>query len=233
MIKSLKGSQWFCTLTVPNESTDTMTSIKERVDKFSKASHYLDFTVKNVCQALDKVAGLHQLTYKKEMNNLGKRFEELGTALSAEPLDAQNNNILSRAIVTCGNNYNQIGNSFGEQPKDDIGPLLDRLFLYRGIIQQMPEIVQFEKNAIQTYEEFQAKPDKLLGKNLMDVAPRREVISHVTFAEINQFNKEKVEDITICMKTFLKKQIEFYTEVTETLKRSLAGFEQIPVTKKF
>jgi hypothetical protein len=232
-IQKKLGSQWFCTLTVPNESTDTMTSIKDRVDKFAKASHFLDFNVKNVCQALDKVAGLYQITVKKEMNTLGKRFEELGTALSAEPLEAQNNNILSRALVTCGNNYNQIGNSFGEQPKDDIGPLLDRLFLYRGIIQQMPEIVQFEKNAIQTYEEFQAKPDKLLGKNLMDVAPRREVISHVTFAEINQFNKEKVEDIAICMKTFLKKQIEFYTEITECLKRSLAGFEQIPVTKKF
>jgi hypothetical protein len=97
----------------------------------------------------------------------------------------------------------------------------------------MPEIVQFEKNAIQTYEEFQTKPDKLLGKNLMDVAPRREVISHVTFAEINQFNREKVEDITICMKTFLKKQIDFYTEVTECLKRSLTAFGEIPVQKKF
>lgn len=97
----------------------------------------------------------------------------------------------------------------------------------------MPDIVQFEKNAIQSYEEFQQKPEKLQGRNLMDVAPRREIISHVTFAEINQFNKDKVEDITICMKTYLQKQIEFYSEITECLKRSLAAFEQIPVSKKF
>ena len=122
-----KGSQWFCTLTVPNESVDTMSSIKERVDKFSKASHFLDYNVKNVCQALERLAYMNQ-SVKKDVANLGKRFEELGTALSAEALDAQNNSVLSRALVTAGNNYNQIGNSFGEQPKDDIGPLLDRYY---------------------------------------------------------------------------------------------------------
>lgn len=228
-----RGSQWFATLTVPGESTDTITSIKDRVEKFSKSAQFLDYNVKNVCTALEKVSSMHASTYKKELNNLGKRFEEFGTALSAEPLDSQNNNILSQAMVTCGNTYNQLGNSFGEQPREDCSPLLDRLYLYRGIIQQMPDIMQFEKNAIQTYEEFQQKPDKLLGKNLMEVAPRREIISHVTFAEINQFNRDKVEDITICMKTFLQKQIEFYSEITECLKRSLAGFDQIPVTKKF
>lgn len=228
-----RGAQWFATLTVPGESTDTITSIKDRVEKFSKASTFLDNNVKNVCSALEKISSTHVSSYKKELNVLGKRFEELGTALSAEPLDAQNNNILSRAMVTCGNTYNQIGNSYAEQPKEDASPLLDRLYLYRGIVQQMPDIVQFEKNAIQTYEEFQQKPEKLLGRSLMEVAPRREVISHVTFAEINQFNKDKVEDITICMKTFLQKQIEFYSEITECLRRSLAGFEQIPITKKF
>ena len=95
----------------------------------------------------------------------------------------------------------------------------------------MPDIVQFEKNAIQTYEEFQQKPEKLQGRSLMEVAPRREIISHVTFAEINQFNKDKVDDMTQYMRSFLLKQIEFYSEITECLKKAYSGFEKIPVAK--
>jgi hypothetical protein len=214
---------------VPGESTDTTTSIKERVEKFSKASYSLDYSIKNLCGALEKISSLHTTTYKKELNNLGKRFEEFGSTLSAEPLDAQNNSALSRAMVTAGNTYNQICLSYGEQSKEDIFPLLDRLGLYRGIIQQMPDIVQFEKNAIQHYEEFQQKPEKLQGRALSEVAPRREIISHVTFAEINQFNKDKVEDLTLYMRSFLQKQIEFYSEITECLKKAYSGFEQIPI----
>jgi len=225
-----RGAQWFCTLTVPGESSDTTTAIKERVDKFSKASLSLDYCVRNVGNALDKINSLHVSTYKKELTNFGKRLEEFGSALSAEPLDAQNNSALSRAIVTTGNIYNQIGNSYAEQGKEDVGPMLDRLSMYSGIIQQMPDIVKFEKNAIQTYEEFQQRPEKLQGRALSEVAPRREIISHVTFAEINQFNKDKVDDLTLYMRSFLAKQIKFYDEIGECLKRAQAGFEQIPVS---
>ena len=107
-------------------------------------------------------------------------------------------------------------------------PLIDKFYMYRGIIQQMPDIVQFEKNAIQTCDEFQQKPEKLEGRNLMEVIPRRELISHVTFAEINLFNKNKVDDFAQSMRMYLQQQIAFYTEVTECLKRAYSSFEKIP-----
>lgn len=142
--------------------------------------------------ALDKIASLNTNTYKKEYNNLGKKLEEYGLFLSNESLDAPNNSALSTAMITAGNTFNQIGNIYGEQAKVDINPLLDRLILYRGIIQQMPDIVQFEKSSIALFEEFQQRPEKLEGRSLMEISPRREVISHVTFAEMNLFNREKV-----------------------------------------
>ena len=227
-----RGAQWFCTLTVPGESVDTTAAIKEKIDKFSKASIHLDNSTKAVCYALDKIGSYHSNAYKKEVVNLGKRFEEFGSSLAADPLDAPNNQALSRAMVTAGNTYSQIGNLYGEQNKEDISPLLDRLMLYRGIIQQMPDIVQFEKNSIQTYEEFNQRPEKLQGRSLHEIAPRREIISHVTFAEINQFNRDKVDDLTNYMRNFLQKQIDFYTEITTCLKRAQSSFEQIPVAKQ-
>lgn len=223
-----RGAQWFCTLTVPGESVDTAASIKDRVDKFSKATSNLDNCVKNVLTSLEKVTSLHSTTYKKELLFLGKKFEELGNTLSADALDAPNNSMLSTALITAGNTYSQIGNIYGEQGKLDMNPLIDKFYMYRGIIQQMPDIVQFEKNAIQTCEEFNQKPEKLEGRALMEVIPRREIISHVTFAEINLFNKDKVDDFSQSMRTFLQQQIAFYTEITDCLKRAYDNFEKIP-----
>lgn len=187
-----RGAQWFCTLNVPAESVDTTAGIRERVDKFSKAAIMLDGGVKNVCVALDKVAALNA-NAKKDYNSLGKRLEEFGLSLGNDALDAPNNSQLSTAIITAGNTFNQIGNIYGEQAKVDIGPMLDKLSLYRGMIQQLPDIVSFEKSSIASYEEFQQKPEKLEGRTLIEIAPRREIISHVTFAEINLFNTEKVK----------------------------------------
>jgi sorting nexin-9/18/33 len=225
-----KGAQWFCTLTVPGESVDTTTGIKERVDRFAKAANNLNNCFRNVGSGLDKIGYNHTNVYKKELCNLGKRFEETGITLSNESLDVANNALLSAAFVSLGNTYNQIGNMYGEQCKQDILPLLDRMQLYQGILSQMPDIIQIEKSAIQLYEEYQQKPEKLEGKSLMEVAPRREIISHVTFAEINQFNKDKVDDLTIYMKNYLQQQIAFYTEITECLKKAYANFEKIPVS---
>ena len=227
-----RGAQWFCTLTVPGESVDTTLAIKDKIEKFSKSTAHLDNSVKAICGALDKIGTYHTSSYKKEIINLGKRFEDLGSSLSADPLDAPNNSALSRAMVTAGNTYTQIGNLYGEQAREDIGPLFDRFSLYRGLIQQMPDIVQFEKNSIQTYEEFTQRPEKLQGRNLHEIAPRREIISHVTFAEINQFNRDKVDDITNYMRSFLQKQIDFYSEITDCLKRAQSSFDQIPVAKQ-
>lgn len=188
-----RGAQWFCTLNVPAESVDTPGAIRERVDKFAKAAIMLDNGVKNVTSALDKVSVLNA-NAKKEYNNMGKRLEEFGLALGNDALDAPNNSQLSTAIITAGNTFNQIGNIYGEQAKTDISPLLDKLTLYRGMIQQMPEIVSLEKSSIATYEELGARPEKLEGRTLIEIAPRREIISHVTFAEMNLFNTEKVNN---------------------------------------
>lgn len=47
-----------------------------------------------------------------------------------------------------------------------------------------------------------------------DVLNRLEVSNYATLAEINFFNNEKVVDFNNYMKTYLSKQIEFYTDVS-------------------
>jgi hypothetical protein len=150
--------------------------------------------------------------------------------LSADALEAPHNATLSIALVTAGNTYSQIGNLYGEQSKADIAPLCEKFSLYRGIIQQMPDICQFERNALACCEDFGARPEKLEGRQYMDVVPRREVISHVTFAEVNLFNRDKVDDFAQSMKCFLQQQIAFYAEITDCLKKAYSQFEKIPTS---
>ena len=120
-------------------------------------------------------------------------FEELSYCLSNESLDAPNNRSPLTALITAGLNYSQIGNMYGEQAKIDAYPLMDKFFFYRSIIQKIPHVVQFEKTAIQICEEFQMKPEKLEGRTIKEIKSRQKIISHVTFAEINLFNKQNVD----------------------------------------
>jgi sorting nexin-9/18/33 len=225
-----RGSQWFCTLTVPGQSIDAANSIKDRVDRFSKSTNALDASLKNVITSFEKLESFHSGPYRKELSAIGKRLEDFGKTISAEPLDAPKNSDLSKALVVAGTAYTQIGNMYAEQSRYDLQPLLDHFTMYRGIIQQMPDIVQFEKNAIEQYDEFNRRADKLEGRDLMQIAPRLDIISHVTFAEINQFNSDKVDDIALNMRQYLQNQIKFHKEITECLEKAYASFEKIPIS---
>ena len=106
--------------------------------------------------------------------------------------------------------------------------MLDRLGLYRRVLQKMPSITQYEKNSIQIYENFQAKPEKLDSSvKMTEVVSRKDLTTHVMYAEINQFNMDKIADMKQYMKSFLTDQIKFYTDITNSLKKSLECFDNI------
>ncbi len=65
-----------------------------------------------------------------------------------------------------------------------------------------------------------------------DIASRREIICNVTLAEINQFNRNKVDDLTNYIPNILQKQIDMYSEIVTCLKRAHSSFEQTQVAKQ-
>jgi sorting nexin-9/18/33 len=143
-----RGAQWLCSIRSPDHSCGTTVKIKEQIDKFSKAAVSLDSTVKNLTQAIDKVAQTHATIYKKELGYMGKKFEEFGSAIANDALSSPkdpSHNKLCEALKHTGVTFVDIANCYGEQAKDDAIPLIDQLSLYRGILQQMPEIVNFDK----------------------------------------------------------------------------------------
>lgn len=113
---------------------------------------------------------------------------------------------------------------YGTQPKD-IKPLLDRFTLYHRILQRVPNLLQFEKNSAQTFHDLAKLPDS----NLDAIKPRKDLITHITLAEMNFLNEQKVNDMNLYMREFLANQINFYAQISTCLKSALAAFEQIPL----
>ena len=143
-----RGAQWLCSIRSPDHSYAPSVKIKEQIDKFSKAVVSMDTTVKNLTQAVDKLAQTHATVYKKELSYLGKKFEEFGSCIANDALSTPkdtSHNKLCEALKHTGVTYVDIANSYGEQAKDDASPLIEQLSLYRGILQQMPEVVNFDK----------------------------------------------------------------------------------------
>ncbi len=226
----ISGTRWFQAVSAPTQ-LEKSSYIKERISSFEKATINLEKNMRDLVNALEKMTSYHDSHYKKEMANLGKCFEGLGSVLRVDSLDSTYNIPISKAISDIGFVYTKIADLYGQKANDD-SILLGKMKLLRGVVQHMPGVVQFEKSSLATYTELKTKPEKLKGKSIKEVKPRREIISHVTFAEINHFNEDKSDDLHIFMKTFLKKQVQFYAEITESLKKNYELFENIPIKKK-
>ncbi len=103
-----RGAQWLCTVNVPSISSGTTANIKERIEKFQRATANLDTCVKNVMQGVEKVTSTHTSLYRKELGFMGKKIEELGNCLCSEALSTVNttsNSKLSEALINTGVTY--------------------------------------------------------------------------------------------------------------------------------
>ncbi len=113
---------------------------------------------------------------------------------------------------------------YGEQQKDLV---LYGLGLYHRILQQVPGLVQFEKNSTQVFADLAKQPEC----NLDQIKPKRDLVTHVTLAEMSFLNEQKVADMNMYMRDFLANKIRFYLEIVECLKRARDVFEDIPLKK--
>ncbi len=226
--ENLTGAQWMYTVQAPNAAIFSSSAGKDNFEKFSKSACLIDNRLRDIISSVEKMSKKESI-YKRVLVNFGGQLGQFGVALSDENWNAESNELLCNAFVTAGNTYTQIGNMYGEQAKVDIDPLSDKLALYRRVLQKVGQCVQFEKSSLQVYESLQARQDRLVGIHLEDLIKRKDIVTHVTFAEINLINRQKVGDLTAYMREFLGEQVKFYAEITECLKEALKGFDDLAV----
>ncbi|KAJ8299164.1 hypothetical protein KUTeg_023224 [Tegillarca granosa] len=164
--------------------------------------------------------------FKREYQKIGESFKQLAQTFNLDTTSSSRE--LTAAIDYTGDTYNNIGNMFEQQPKEDIDPLMDTLFEYKGILSTYPDILTFHEGAIGKAKEclkLQSE-NKMTESEVQTSLQRADVISYGTLAEVNHFQKSRVEDFKGVMQTYLRGQIKFYKEITEKLEKTLERVEK-------
>ena len=190
----LVGASLFFAIQPPamNSSLDIST-VDKRTDQFGRFVSKMDDAVKFLfitCQDQSKKFGG---PYKREYSKIAHSLHSLSEAFQFSGVDGhQNNESLNTALKHSSKTYDEIGDLFAKQPKQDFGPMCDILHEYKGILTAWPEIMQVHKGAINKKKEHQRMLDenKIDEKSVAQINQRADVVTLATLAEINHFQEE-------------------------------------------
>lgn len=133
-------------------------------------------------------------------------------------------NTLLSDVKNIGSTYTCIGKLFEEQAKIDWQPLFDKLYIYKGITSNLPNILQMQKMAEQKKKDCE-RNNQMSQLALTEVRRRSDVITYTVFAELNNFQQERDQDMKRALKDFLQEQLNFYKNVVAKIEETLNQFE--------
>ncbi|KAF5302239.1 hypothetical protein FQA39_LY10278 [Lamprigera yunnana] len=216
----LVGANFCLCIEAPDKNL-LQSSVDDTVDTNATFIHNLDMAVKNLMVTANDQARKYGSAFKKEYTKVGESFYSLGTAIeSAEKATPSD---LATGIKRLGTAYFEIGKIFEEQPKLDWEPLLDKLYLYKGITSSFPDIFAIHKGAQQKRKECEKV--NMPPAQLSEVRKRTDTVSYAIFAELQHFKIEWDADLKETMKIYLNQQINFYKKIVEKLESTLNVFD--------
>lgn len=126
-------------------------------------------------------------------------------------------------VKSIGTAFMTIGKLYEEQSKLDWQPLYDRLYIYKGITNCFPDILNLQKSSEQKKKECERTLQQ--QSLLTDVRKRSDVLTYAVFAELEHFQVERDNELKLSMKSFLQEQINFYKNVVYKLEETLQKFD--------
>ncbi|XP_052799540.1 sorting nexin lst-4-like [Mya arenaria] len=217
------GGKFFLTLEAP-QGVD-LSDIDAKMEVFCKFQKLMEDNVKALLAVAYDNRKKHLGPFKREYQKLGGAFKTLAQTFTLDT--GAYSQTLTGAIDYTGDTYNEIGDMFEKQPRNDLEPLMDVLNEYKGILGQFPDVLKVHEGAIGKAKEcvkLQAE-SKMVESAVTNVVQRANIISCGTLAEINQFQKTRCVDFKDTMRTFLSGQIQFYSEITQKLQQALEKVE--------
>ncbi|XP_071851572.1 sorting nexin-33-like isoform X3 [Apostichopus japonicus] len=222
------GAAFFNVISVPNTPLD-IAVVERQHENFHKFVKSMDASMAQICQVIHDHGKKHIGPFKREYQKIGKAFTELAGSfeLDTRPRSQQ----LTDAIKFTGRTYDEIGELFAAQPKNDNYRLEDFLREYTGMLSCFPDMINFHKHTISTVRECQKQREeqKMEFDEAESIKGRADVVSYTMMAEINHFQRQRVYDYKMMMKDYLVEQIKFYESVTEKLRIALGQYENVNV----
>ncbi|VDK51864.1 unnamed protein product [Anisakis simplex] len=129
------------------------------------------------------------------------------------------NQPVTAALKETAHVFHEIGNAHEESAKQDLDPLLDCLYSYKGILAGMPDMVNVHKSAMSKLRENErlSMENKVSTAEAERIRSRVDAISYAVLAEMDFQHHERGEDFKQMMGAYLEKQAAFYDGIAKQL----------------
>ncbi|CAB3409646.1 unnamed protein product [Caenorhabditis bovis] len=205
------GGHFFNSITVPQQPLDTRL-LDGQVERFLKSVK----TSEEAMRVMQERMVIFQKAFagpvKQNWQKMGAAFKTLQQSFEID--ETPSSTKLTDALAQTASQYYDIGQLFDAHTKNDMEPVLESLYSYKGTVQNVPDILHVHKQAVQKFRESEGR---LSAAEADKMRQRVDAISYAVLAEIHHQTQEKAEDMKNTMGTYLKKQAAFYQDVAVKL----------------
>jgi len=212
------GGNFFFAISAPAQPL-VPAQVEQRFDLFTRKAKTLEEAVRSAynmaAESIKHMCG----PFRREFLKYGDVFQQLSQATQDETRANPEAEQLAGAIKETADRYEAVAKLYQEQPRYDLEPLMDELFVYKGMLAAVPHIAQTQKNILSRLREHQklAEEGRMAPAELESIRSRVDIVSYAMLAEINHFEQEHVRDIKLLLKNFLSAQIVFYDNIRKQL----------------
>ncbi|XP_002127441.2 sorting nexin-33-like [Ciona intestinalis] len=222
----LVAANFFLTVALPVTVT-TVTDSEGPLDQFKKFTRSMDDSVSNITSCAQSMASKHYGLFKREYQSYGKSITSLSTVFNMH--QTTNNKSLTNAIKHTGQTYHRIGDMFANQPKHDLIPLIDSLWLYKGLLDTMPDVWHMQTGAMRKVRECRKLKEegRMTDVECGAVAERADRVVCCMRAEMDHFHGQRIRDFAEAQREMLRNQAQFFENIAAELRTALMQFDEV------
>ncbi|CAD5219414.1 unnamed protein product [Bursaphelenchus okinawaensis] len=203
------GGNFFHCVRVPDKPLE-INKVENQVETFARCCRSLEDSVKVLYERINESQKRLTGPYKSNWQKSAAAFEALGQSFE---LDQTCGTQVTSAIRESASVMHKIGVQHEEHGKRDMEQLLDWLYTYKGLLANIPDMLNVHKSALaklKDNERLQAE-NKLSPQDSEAIRQRVDVVSYSLLAEITQLNEERNDDFREMLGGFFEHQANFYS----------------------
>uniref|UniRef100_H2ZD84 Sorting nexin n=1 Tax=Ciona savignyi TaxID=51511 RepID=H2ZD84_CIOSA len=213
----LVAANFFLTVALPPTVT-TVTDSEGPLDQFKKFTRSMDDSLSQISSSAQSMTSKHYGMFKREYQSFGKSFTSLSSAFNMH--QTTNNKSLTTAVKHTGQTYHRIGEMFANQPKYDLIPLVDSIWLYKGLLDTIPDVWHMQTGAMRKVRECRKLKEEA-------VAERADRVVCCMRAEIDHFHQQRIRDFAAAQRELLKNQAQFFENIAAELRTALQQYNEV------
>uniref|UniRef100_A0A1I7U2N2 PX domain-containing protein n=1 Tax=Caenorhabditis tropicalis TaxID=1561998 RepID=A0A1I7U2N2_9PELO len=213
------GGSFLNCITTPQQPLDP-NSVDLQVERFQRSVKTSEEAMRVMQERMNLFQKVFSGPVKQNWQKMGSAFKTLQQSFEIDETVASRR--LTDALAHTASEYHEIGQVFDAHTKNDMEPVLENLYSYKGTVQNVPDIIHVHKQALQKFRESEGRLSSVEAEKMKQ---RIDAMSYAVIAEIQHQTSEKVEDLKSTMGTYLKRQAAFYQDVANKLASLSARFD--------